>query len=47
MKDYTDWVDNMIAYHTKNKEEYNKIIEHSKKKLTEIEKEQEELLATL
>ena len=31
----------------KNKKEYSEIIDHSKKKLAEIEKEQEELLATL
>lgn len=47
MKDYTDWADSMIAYHTRNKEEYNKIIDHSRVKLAEIEKEQEELLANL
>ena len=47
MKEDIDWADRMIAYHTKNKKEYSEIIDHSKKKLAEIEKEQEELLATL
>ena len=47
MENDIDWDDKMIAYHTKNKEECNNIIDHSKKKLAEIEKEQEELLATL